>query len=165
MPFILISKCNNLAKYEFFYIKYFKKMFDYSWVKNQRLTVITWFNYLHEIQCHVTSCFKDESVTYGLSYFALLSYLGVFLHTTFCYRCSRIVHVEYRCPECDKVFNCPANLASHRRWHKPRPIKDPKPEEGVVSETESGEQFPCSECGKRFRRVNVLQVTFFLHFR
>lgn len=25
-----------------------------------------------------------------------------------------------RCPECDKTFNCPANLASHRRWHKPQ---------------------------------------------
>ena len=71
------------------------------------------------------------------------------------HRCSRIVHVEYRCPECDKVFNCPANLASHRRWHKPRPPtnKEPKSEEGE----DSSEQFPCGECGKRFRRIAYLR--------
>ncbi|CAH1116959.1 unnamed protein product [Phaedon cochleariae] len=77
------------------------------------------------------------------------------------HRCSRIVHVEYRCPECDKVFNCPANLASHRRWHKPRPPKDCKVEDGVeqgdASADSGGEQFPCPECGKRFRRLAYLR--------
>ncbi|KAF7279012.1 hypothetical protein GWI33_007653 [Rhynchophorus ferrugineus] len=74
------------------------------------------------------------------------------------HRCSRIVHVEYRCPECDKVFNCPANLASHRRWHKPRPNRDStKSDEVIHSESDSGEQFPCNECGKKFRRIAYLR--------
>lgn len=69
-----------------------------------------------------------------------------------------------RCPECDKVFNCPANLASHRRWHKPRPQPQSK-EESISTttvtfddqEVETAEQLPCSDCGKKFRRLAYLR--------
>lgn len=40
------------------------------------------------------------------------------------HKCPKIVHVQHKCPECGKVFNCPANLASHRRWHKPKDKTD-----------------------------------------
>lgn len=83
------------------------------------------------------------------------------------HRCSRIVHVEYRCPECDKVFNCPANLASHRRWHKPRTITKnlcsamdlvKKSQDDSESTTSDGEvPFACNICHKRFRRQAYLR--------
>ena len=103
------------------------------------------------------------------------------------HRCSRIVHIEYRCPECDKVFNCPANLASHRRWHKPRPNGNNAKSttahtsssktitsEGMVPgmtvldrrtpspNNTSGHdgqepEFVCGECGKKFKRQAYLR--------
>ncbi|KAM6279309.1 insulinoma-associated protein 1 [Porphyrio hochstetteri] len=97
------------------------------------------------------------------------------------HRCSRIVRVEYRCPECDKVFSCPANLASHRRWHKPRPPaakggpeagrapaeEPPKEASGSERDTpspggasEAGSEdglFECPRCSKRFRRQAYLR--------
>ncbi|KAM9840460.1 insulinoma-associated protein 1a [Aulostomus maculatus] len=99
------------------------------------------------------------------------------------HRCSRIVRVEYRCPECDKVFSCPANLASHRRWHKPKqpqsacsgapaPEGDKapgKPDDAKDSSdrdtpspgpSESGSEeglYDCHHCGKKFKRQAYLR--------
>ncbi|XP_049877874.1 uncharacterized protein LOC126375074 [Pectinophora gossypiella] len=77
------------------------------------------------------------------------------------HRCSRIVHIEYRCPECDKVFNCPANLASHRRWHKPRVPGATKRRETQPA-SEAG-RFPCQRCGKLFRRQAYLRKHLLAH--
>uniref|UniRef100_A0A3P8T6E6 Insulinoma-associated 1a n=1 Tax=Amphiprion percula TaxID=161767 RepID=A0A3P8T6E6_AMPPE len=99
------------------------------------------------------------------------------------HKCSRIVRVEYRCPECDKVFSCPANLASHRRWHKPKPQSGAQnlecdkvaasgktaPDEAKDSSdrdtpspepSESGSEdglYDCNQCGKRFKRQAYLR--------
>lgn len=96
------------------------------------------------------------------------------------HRCSMIINIEYRCPECDKVFNCPANLASHRRWHKPRPVnkKSSTPtkilpvtattfplsnnDSSMITSTDNRtpseeRQFSCNQCGKKFRRQAYLR--------
>ncbi|XP_072345671.1 insulinoma-associated protein 1a-like [Scyliorhinus torazame] len=95
------------------------------------------------------------------------------------HQCSQIVRVEYRCPVCDKVFSCPANLASHCRWHKPR---NPGAPQGPEAAKDSGkgrakaeresddpsarpceypaleeELFDCLLCGKKFRRQAYLR--------
>lgn len=94
------------------------------------------------------------------------------------HRCACIVLLEYRCPECGKQFNCPANLASHRRWHKPKKgesaasgaagkkenrntsNQQAAPEKQPASNPKkSGEElaFGCDECGKRFKRAAYLR--------
>ncbi|XP_076182433.1 uncharacterized protein LOC143154317 [Ptiloglossa arizonensis] len=67
------------------------------------------------------------------------------------HRCSRIAHVEYRCPECDKRFSCPANLASHRRWHKPRLAN------GDHASSATGIEIPCTRCDAKFTRQAALR--------
>ncbi|KAJ3606404.1 hypothetical protein NHX12_025925 [Muraenolepis orangiensis] len=92
------------------------------------------------------------------------------------HKCSRIVRVEYRCPECDKVFSCPANLASHRRWHKPKtqhveseqqqqPTDEARDGAGdrdtpSPALSESGSEdglYECHHCGKKFKRQAYLR--------
>ncbi|XP_028901992.2 zinc finger protein 232 [Zeugodacus cucurbitae] len=96
------------------------------------------------------------------------------------HRCACIVLLEYRCPECGKQFNCPANLASHRRWHKPKKTdannagnaansasrKENRNTTNNTSQTSNvaglNEQsadlpYPCDICGKRFKRAAYLR--------
>lgn len=81
------------------------------------------------------------------------------------HRCSCIVLLEYRCPECGKRFNCPANLASHRRWHKPKDEVMKKSSDGSAAgdNDENAVQYPCNLCGKFFKRQAYLRKHLVTH--
>ncbi|EDV20282.1 uncharacterized protein TRIADDRAFT_61203 [Trichoplax adhaerens] len=77
------------------------------------------------VQSNADSCISKKSSSIPNEYICQLckntfpNPLGLAQH-----KCPKIVHVQHKCPECGKVFNCPANLASHRRWHKPKDKTD-----------------------------------------
>ncbi|XP_005061816.1 PREDICTED: insulinoma-associated protein 1, partial [Ficedula albicollis] len=63
------------------------------------------------------------------------------------HRCSRIVRVEYRCPECDKVFSCPANLGG------PEPSAEELPAAECRLCPVCGETFPSKSSQERHLRL------------
>lgn len=72
------------------------------------------------------------------------------------HQCACIILLEYRCPECSKLFNCPANLASHRRWHRPK-------DQIVKKHQEISAEHECSKCGKFFKRHAYLKKHLLTH--
>lgn len=72
------------------------------------------------------------------------------------HQCACIILLEYRCPECSKLFNCPANLASHRRWHRPK-------DQIVKKHQEISAEHECFKCGKFFKRHAYLKKHLLTH--
>ncbi|KAF7259532.1 hypothetical protein EG68_02733 [Paragonimus skrjabini miyazakii] len=59
------------------------------------------------------------------------------------HRCPRMTCLAYPCEKCGKMFNCPANRASHQRWHRPRlsqTQEEPFRKISTTSSTSNGRQ-------------------------
>ncbi|KAF5400557.1 hypothetical protein PHET_06307 [Paragonimus heterotremus] len=59
------------------------------------------------------------------------------------HRCPRMTCLAYPCEKCGKMFNCPANRASHQRWHRlrlPQNQEEPSSKTPTTSSTSNGGQ-------------------------
>ncbi|KAK5967252.1 Insulinoma-associated protein 2 [Trichostrongylus colubriformis] len=76
------------------------------------------------------------------------------------HRCPRIAHEEYRCPECEKIFSCPANLASHRRWHRPKDQTETFRCISCSSTFNTRKEFKAHSCKESFRSTMPFESLF-----
>ncbi|KOB75403.1 Uncharacterized protein OBRU01_01483 [Operophtera brumata] len=106
---------------------------------------------------------KDDDNSNDNEAKALISSIENKLGRYICRLCRRLYTdafalAQHRCSRI--VFNCPANLASHRRWHKPRVPGATKRRDPPACDAG---RYPCPRCGKMFRRQAYLRKHLLAH--